>query len=243
MLLCSHHRPYSWYSRAEHVLNVEGGAQLHADRLPMAGDDIGFQISALNPWLSELTTIWWAWKNGKLIADNIGFVHYRTWFAPFAVARRNPFIDCGTADLERFGVDSTRTAGMLCDLLTEYDAVMPAPWELNISLRAQFDTCYPRQHWPIVLELLNDRDAATWLHTMSQIVVGNMGVMRRELWDDYLNWLFPMVFGMHERFQYPAVYDVMHSRGPAAAAERLQTWWLHKHKLRVKYVPLLMAPK
>ncbi len=44
------------------------------------GDDTGDNISYLNPYVSEMTAIYWAWKNYEKIGnpDIIGFIHYRT---------------------------------------------------------------------------------------------------------------------------------------------------------------------
>ena len=42
------------------------------------GDHTGDNISADNPYFSELTGLYWAWKN--LDADYIGLVHYRRHF-------------------------------------------------------------------------------------------------------------------------------------------------------------------
>ena len=58
-------------------LPVQVGKALHPD-LTLTGyqpDNEGENISNKNPYLCELTAIYWAWKNMK--ADYVGLVHYR----------------------------------------------------------------------------------------------------------------------------------------------------------------------
>lgn len=49
------------------------------DNIGYEGDDTGDNISFKNPYYSELTAVYWAWKN--LDADYIGLVHYRRYFS------------------------------------------------------------------------------------------------------------------------------------------------------------------
>ena len=59
-------------------LPIQVGKVLHPDlNLGYQPDNDGENISEKNPYYSELTAIYWAWKNLK--ADYIGLVHYRRY--------------------------------------------------------------------------------------------------------------------------------------------------------------------
>ena len=59
-------------------LPVLVGADINSAVEGYTPDNTGENISSLNPMYSELTGLYWAWKN--LDADNIGLVHYRRYF-------------------------------------------------------------------------------------------------------------------------------------------------------------------
>ena len=63
----------------ERYLPLHVGAACSNQHLPYIRDDSGDNISSLNPLFSELTGLYWAWKN--LGFDWIGLVHYRRYFA------------------------------------------------------------------------------------------------------------------------------------------------------------------
>ena len=57
---------------------LQVGRALH-EPLGFLGDDSGEHISDLNAWFSELTGVYWLWKNYR-DADIIGICHYRRYF-------------------------------------------------------------------------------------------------------------------------------------------------------------------
>ena len=69
------HKPYKMPDEPIY-LPLHVGAELHPDVLPdMQGDNTGDNISALNASYSELTGLYWLWKNCD--AQYKGLVHYR----------------------------------------------------------------------------------------------------------------------------------------------------------------------
>lgn len=55
-------------------------AQKGKDSIGFARDDQGDSISSANPYLSELTALYWAWKNLDESCDAFGLAHYRRHF-------------------------------------------------------------------------------------------------------------------------------------------------------------------
>lgn len=73
------HKPYRTPDDPAY-LPLHVGTALHPDVLPgIQGDDEGDNISRLNASYSELTALYWMWKNCD--ADYKGLVHYRRLFA------------------------------------------------------------------------------------------------------------------------------------------------------------------
>ena len=65
---------------------VMAGNARHEQKSAITGDDSGENISIKNPYYSELTGIYWAWKNTK--QDVTGSCHYRRFFT----AQPEPFL-------------------------------------------------------------------------------------------------------------------------------------------------------
>ena len=80
------HKPYRTPDDPAY-LPLHVGTALHPDVLPgIQGDDEGDNISRLNASYSELTALYWMWKNCD--ADYKGLVHYRRLFASPSLANR-----------------------------------------------------------------------------------------------------------------------------------------------------------
>lgn len=57
---------------------IQVGKELSSLDLGIQGDDVGDNISYLNPIYCEMTAAYWAWKN--ILADYVGLCHYRRYF-------------------------------------------------------------------------------------------------------------------------------------------------------------------
>lgn len=207
-------------------------------------DDEGGNITELNPLYCELTTQYWAWKNVQ--ADYVGFCHYRRYFS-FAGKRfeenafgevMDRFIDEKTC--ARYGLDDES----ICAAVEGYDVITTGFHDLR-GFPGPFKT--PREHWAAAWRL-HERD----LGVMADIVMTahpdyaadveafldghvscfcNMYIMRKEIFDDYCAWLFPLLE------EFCRLTDMSHYshealRTPGHLAERLfNIYYLHAQRM------------
>ena len=76
-IFLSYHKDTPLY-KSEFFQPIQVGKSLSNVDLGILGDDVGENISSLNPYYCELTGLYWACKN--LDAEYIGLAHYRRNF-------------------------------------------------------------------------------------------------------------------------------------------------------------------
>lgn len=171
----------------------------------MIGDDTGENISEKNPMYCELTAQYWAWKNLKDV-KYIGFCHYRRFF------------NIETEDIER--------------ILRKKDA---------IAIEFLFD--HPM--WREIVHFITLEDMTIMLMVLKKkypdyegtllkylnghtLYAKNMFICRKELFDQYAEWLFDVLFEC-EKYIKPSPY----TRGRRALAYLgeflLPVFLMHRH--------------
>ena len=80
-ILVACHKPDKVYSNDVYIPIHVGRAvsRFKEEMSNMIGDDTGENISEKNPYYSELTAQYWAWKNMHDV-DYVGLCHYRRYF-------------------------------------------------------------------------------------------------------------------------------------------------------------------
>lgn len=172
-------------------------------------------LSALNPHLSELTVAYWAWKTlctAPVAPDAIGLVHYRRHFA-------------GSGD---FGTLTTAEAR---ELLAQAPVILPRQRNYVIeSVGSHYAHTFRQEHLDLLLATVEElapecepalraRLAGTRAHMF------NMFVMRRDLFDAYMTWLFPIVGQVEREFDYAGL-SAFEARCPGRLSEFLLDTWL-----------------
>ena len=76
-IIVATHKNFNEPRDKELYMPVHVGAE-GKDDLGYQKDNVGENVSTLNPYFCELTGIYWAWKN--LDVDYLGLVHYRRFF-------------------------------------------------------------------------------------------------------------------------------------------------------------------
>ena len=177
------------------------------------GDDTGDHISDKNAYYSELTGLYWIWKN-KADSDHLGLCHYRRYFL--------------NTDGELMKESEYEA------ILSEYDVM------ISQSRLGEYDykTIYGRSHDIRNLELTGEviRELyPDYSDTFEEVIadnhcyVGNLFVAPRELFCAYCEWLFTIFFAMESRIDTSG-YDEYHKRLFGFLSEQLLIVWIkHNH--------------
>ena len=202
------------------------GAKLRSDEelktLPASykRDDTGDNISEQNPRFCELTALYWAWKN--LDSKYLGLVHYRRHFR----GRLKPEKGDAFSEVLRYRE--------LKKYLGKYSVIVPCKRHYYIETLEQH---YAHNHFinelhtarDIMLEKYPEYEAAyktamnrTWGYMF------NMMILRRDLMDDYCDWLFDILFTLTERLGDSPARSSFEERYAGRVSERLFNVWLEK---------------
>lgn len=226
------HRPYRMPADPIYV-PVQVGAALHPELdLGFRRDDEGDNISRLNPWYSELTALYWVWRN--VDAHYKGVVHYRRLLGSPDPARRraaDPF-DRVAAGEEL--VEAASHTGVVVAKRRNYYIETVYSHYAHTFEAEQFDACRG------VLADLCPEYVPCWDRLMGSrgAHVFNMLVMREDLLDAYLTWLFPVLEELTHRLD-PDGYGAFGARYPGRVSERLLDPWLWAHGIEPMELPVV----
>ncbi len=184
--------------------------------LGYAADHTGDHISGLNAYYSELTGVYWLWKNYRK-ADIIGICHYRRYF----IAEDGHLYT--QADIER--------------LLAQYDMVVSKKLELRMPYYDGFAATHDEKDLVETERVVTEKypDYAQLFHKMvheKETYFANMLICRKPLYDAYCTWLFDILFEVQKRIDLTG-YDNYRKRVFGFLSEFLQTVWIAKNRLHV----------
>lgn len=190
--------------------------------------EVGDNIAFLNLKINECTGLYWLWKHAK--DDILGLNHYRRFFKL-------------TDSKEILTEKEVRL------LLEEYDilvgnAVCTCPMtnseyiENSINDEA-FNNAKQLVQNAIMKYQLDYAECYMEVMSGYAFFPCNMFITRKELFDQYCEWLFSIIIPAAELFD-EAPYDDYSKRAIGFFAERLLTVWLCKHDYRIKELPILL---
>ncbi|MBP5289435.1 MAG: DUF4422 domain-containing protein [Clostridia bacterium] len=192
-------------------------------------DDTGENISEKNDRFSELTGLYWAWKN--LDADFVGLAHYRRHFR----GRRRAKEPLERVLTEKEALRILSAEGCILPkkrnyiISTLYDhycnTLHPGPLDLTGEILREKYPSYTAE-----FEALKRRRSAHMF---------NMMIMPREILDRYCAFLFPILMELEERANPAEFEDPFHARFPGRVSELLLDVFLRTEKIPCREVPLL----
>lgn len=201
---------------------INAGAAMRDD-LGYLRDDTGENISKLNPYINELTAVYWVWKNTSHTA--VGFCHYRRFFQ---LEKNGTFLTEAQAlkFLEDYDV-LTRTISLNRGTFLEIRKIAARDKVFIEFVRSVIRKNLLRIH-PDYIEIFDNK-----MYT-SSVYFNNSFVMHKNVFDAYCEWLFSFLIDSFEEISAKQPLVNRKTRTVGFFGEQLFTVWLMKNHLRVK---------
>lgn len=175
---------------------IQGGKAINPPINGITGDDSGDNISDKNHEYCELTVQYYAWKNEY--ADFYGFCHYRR-FLCFDESVPLPYLAFGKMTSERLGkyISSSQEIEQMCK---DCDIIIPRSEDMGISVYEHYSTSrfHYKEDLELFVEIISERTpflvpfVNDYLSQNRQYFC-NMFIMRREVFCEYCELLFPLL--------------------------------------------------
>ncbi|MDE7402191.1 MAG: DUF4422 domain-containing protein [Muribaculaceae bacterium] len=238
ILVCCH-KP-DWFANTPGYLPIHAGKAISKYNLGIQGDDTGDNISEKNPNFCELTALYWLWKNGPH-SKYVGLTHYRRYFD---FKNKLPW---GSAKLEVKPEDIIKNPPLIPDLdpiFKRYDIIIPMPAYFPVSAATFYCASHVTEDYDILQNVIKEKypeyiPAFRRVMHDNKLSLYNMMITRRELFDEYCEWLFSILFEVEERIIYsPYPYQ---QRVFGFMSERLLNVWIEHKKLRALKLPVTLV--
>ena len=202
-------------------------------------DDVGENISDLNPYFCELTGLYWAWKN--LESDYIGLAHYRRHFSsnphskdPWdGVLKKRDIED----DLGRIKIFVPSKRRYWIETLYSHYAHTHHIYQLDETRKII------EEKYPVYVESFDIAVKRRWGYMF------NMMIIESGLYNEYCSWLFDILFELKNRLGENGLTP-FHSRYYGRISEIIFNVWLEEQektgriqRSEVKEIPLIHMEK
>lgn len=167
----------SQYQEPFWVQKIQVGAALADRKIAEIQDHIGDNISLRNALYGELTASYWMWKNAP--HEVMGLFHYRRIL---------------------------RASEEVLSLLQQgdIDVILPLPFVCYPDASGQYGRYLTKEDQMILWDVLAEFDSAVCERAERvlrepYLYNYNMLIARREVYEDYCGWMFPLLFEMEKR--------------------------------------------
>ena len=213
-------------------LPVQSGSYFNSEDLGYSRDDVGSNISEKNKNYSELTALYWIWKN--VSADYKGLAHYRRHFS------KNDNVSIftqGTFDqvLDRLTLESK---------LEKADIVLPKKRNYYIE---SIESHYNHTHYPqdlVVTRKVLEKLYPDYVEMYDEVLnrksahMFNMFIMSEEKFNAYCEWMYSILFALEEDLDI-SEYNDFHARVFGRVSEILLDVWIDKNNYFYEEIPVI----
>lgn len=225
----------------------------------MIGDNTGENISSFNRYFSEITALYWIWKNTN--TPFVGMFQYRRFlnintntYYPIVEFPSMRMLHLGIKHLEKFSINFLHDLELekkyILPWFVTHDIIVAEPIKLNTyeqykkeHIISDLDKALNiiKQKYPYMYNFAIEN-----LNSNEGFYPANLFITRREILDQYAPWLFSILLPLYEDIKDDvSKRDTEQKLAFAYLSERLFTIYFRyqqKYKgLRIKEVPMALA--
>jgi Domain of unknown function (DUF4422) len=231
-ILVCHYRDVYIRSSNPAYLDIQCGKDATGLDLGMQGDDTGDNISARNSYWSEITGLYWAWKNMEP-ADYVGLCSYRRFFN-FKSPTKGPVqIIPLSRGSEVEAIDMSTVVG----LLERYDIIVPEPYTYAYSIRRVCSMNYVDRDFDLLEQLVYEVSpeyGPAYRHIFyetNKMIGHNMFILPWDRFQEYCKWVFSILLRL-EMIIDPSCYPIRQVRVFGYMHEILLGVFIEHHQLK-----------
>lgn len=207
-------------------------------------DSIGINVAERSQYYGELSGHYWVWKNflPNTKDEYIGFCHYRR-FLDFGITPM-PDVPFKPMFLDDFkNIFQHYTGSTILNCIKEYDIVLPHKFYFQQSLYEQYIKYHPKKEMDLALDVLKElypdySETAKQVMDSNELYICLNFIMKKELLNDYMEWIFSILTLVEERSNWSEYTDYLSIRVAAFLAERFFNIWL-SHNIKTKGLNIL----
>ncbi len=234
---------------------IMAGKALLKGQSAIPGDNAGDNISTKNPYFSELTGIYWVWKNTR--HEVTGTCHYRRFFTlqpePFKYKLKRLLYFPAGLYKKRFGLIYTGDSDFFVprilnqqeinNLLNQYDAILPQARKLKYTVETHYRRYHDINDMNLLESILKEK-FPDYLNAFHEVLKGkrlyanNMFILKDIHFQEFMKWWFELLFEF-ERLIDLNKYTDYQKRILGFMAERLLNVWFMKKQLNCIELPVI----
>ena len=257
-IFIANHKKDNFIPECDFIQPIQVGAALSKDKFDgMCQDNIGINISEKNPMYCELTAQYWAWKNVDV--EYYGFFHYRRYLSfnekinektnEWNVVIKNYLTKKQTDDM----YIGDKYLQHVRELVFKHDVLTMKPIDLKkacgLTVYEQYKKDGVKLHvkdLDIMLDIIKEKypnfyDTAKKYLNGYTAYIGNVFIMKKDIFGEYCKWLFDILSEFEKRVDM-SLYSVEGYRTPGHLGERLfgiyYTWLMNNKNINEKELQL-----
>ena len=205
----------------------------------MIGDNSGDNISTKNRFYCETTVTYWMWKN--CTSPIVGLMHYRRIFDFREFGHSQDYSDV----MKKYCVEPQ----IIKKLLSEYDIILPERLEFkDQTLYSQYEKYHHITDLNLAMNIIKEKypEMSPYVDKLKEQNRGyfyNMFIMRKELFDEYAEFMFTILFELSRRIPDRSRRNLYQQRIEGFIAERIANvffnYLVNERGLFIKEVPVV----
>lgn len=232
-MMCLYYKDILVDTNIDPYLNIQCGKDSTGLDLDMIADNTGDNISKDNLYWSEITGLYWAWKNIEK-SKYVGLCSYRRFFN----------FKEGVRPVEICSIEKAKAAiseinyEQLDEIFKKSDVILPVPYTYPWSISRVCSKNYRNEDYDILEAYIKSqepdyhKDYLEVMRNTNEAIGHNMFIMRWSDFQDYCGWVFGILGGISKEID-PRLYPIHQSRVFGYMHELLLAVYVRNKQLNV----------